>query len=62
MNFTRHAKDLDMDARFQMNLNRNLYYVYVLSTEDRDVAVMAARGLRQNSEFKDTWVYSGAFG
>lgn len=60
--FTNHAKALEMDARFQMNSNRNLYYVYVLSTEDREVAIQAARGLRNNSEFKDTWVYSGMLG
>ncbi len=62
LNFTKHAKALEMDAKFQMNSNRNLYYVYVLSTEDREVAIQAARGLRSNSEFKDTWVYSGNLG
>ncbi len=60
--FTNRAKALEMDARFQINTNRNLYYVYVLSTEDREVAILAARGLRSNSEFKDTWVYSGMLG
>ncbi len=62
LKFTKHAKALEMDAQFQMNANRNLYYVYVLDTEDREMAIQAARGLRDNSEFKDTWVYSGILG
>ena len=33
--FTDHAqKDLKLDAKFEMNVRRNLYYVYVLNTED----------------------------
>ncbi len=60
--FTNHAKALEMDAKFQINPNRNLYYVYVLSTEDRELAIQAAMGLRSNSEFTDTWVYSGLLG
>ena len=60
--FTNHAqKDLNLDAKFEMNLRRNLYYVYVLSTEDLTVAVQEAKRLRQESEFRDTWVYHGSF-
>jgi len=60
--FTDHAqKDLKLDAKFEMNLRRNLYYVYVLSTEDLTLAVQEARRLRQESEFRDTWVYRGTF-
>jgi len=60
--FTNHAqKDLNLDAKFEMNLRRNLYYVYVLSTEDLTAAVQEAKRLRQESEFRDTWVYHGSF-
>jgi outer membrane protein OmpA-like peptidoglycan-associated protein len=45
-----------------MNPNRNLYYVYVLNTSDRDQAIAEARRLRDESEFKDTWVYNGFLG
>ncbi len=59
--FTNHAqKDLKLDAKFEMNLRRNLYYVYVLSTEDLTVAIQEARRLREESEFRDTWVYRGS--
>ena len=60
--FTDHAqKDLKLDAKFEMNVRRNLYYVYVLNTEDLALAVQEARRLRSESEFTDTWVYRGSF-
>jgi hypothetical protein len=60
--FTDHAqKDLKMNAKFEMNLRRHLYYVYVLSTDDLTVAVQEAKRLRTESEFTDTWVYRGSF-
>jgi outer membrane protein OmpA-like peptidoglycan-associated protein len=60
--FTRHAhNDLNLDARLEMNLNRNLYYVYVLRTNDRAAAISEALRLRSESELSDTWVYSGPF-
>lgn len=61
--FTAHAhKDLKMDAKFEMNPYRKLYYVYVLSTDDQTLAINEARRLREESEFRDTWVYFGTLG
>jgi outer membrane protein OmpA-like peptidoglycan-associated protein len=57
--FTEHASLLHLSARFEMNPVRNLYYVYVLSTEDREQAIREANKLRSETEFTDTWVYSG---
>lgn len=63
MRFTAHAhKDLKMDAKFEMNPHRKLYYVYVLSTEDQTLAINEAKRLREESEFRDTWVYFGNLG
>ncbi len=60
--FTSHAhKDLKMSAKFELNTARNLYYVYVLSTLNRAEAITLAMKLRSESEFTDTWVYSGDF-
>jgi len=60
--FTDHAqKDLKLNAKFEMNVRRNLYYVYVLNTEDLEAAVLEAKRLRAESEFTDTWVYRGSF-
>lgn len=60
--FTDEAKQNNYPARFEMNPNRNLYYVYVLTTHDREQARAEAVKLRTESRYFDTWVYSGAFG
>jgi outer membrane protein OmpA-like peptidoglycan-associated protein len=58
--FTSHARSLKYDARYEFNPNRGLYYVYVLDTRDREMALSEARRLRVESEFIDAWVYGGA--
>ena len=61
--FTAHAhKDLKMNAKFELNPYRKLYYVYVLSTDDQALAINEAKRLREESEFRDTWVYFGTLG
>jgi outer membrane protein OmpA-like peptidoglycan-associated protein len=61
--FTARAhKDLKMNAKFEMNPYRKLYYVYVLSTDDQTLAINEAKRLRVESEFTDTWVYFGTLG
>jgi outer membrane protein OmpA-like peptidoglycan-associated protein len=63
LRFTARAHSaLKVNARFEMNSNRNLYYVYVLSTDDHSLAIREALRLRQESEFTDTWVYHGSLG
>jgi outer membrane protein OmpA-like peptidoglycan-associated protein len=49
-------------AKFEMNLNRNLYYVYVMTTEDHEVALKEATKLRNESPYYDAWVYYGVLG
>jgi outer membrane protein OmpA-like peptidoglycan-associated protein len=62
LRFTNHAKrDVKLDARFEMNKRRNLYYVYVLTTHELPVAIEEAKRLRVESEYTDTWVYKGSF-
>jgi len=62
MKFTAHAHQaLKLNARFEMNPSRNLYYVYVLSTDDHSLAIREALRLRQESTYTDTWVYHGSF-
>jgi outer membrane protein OmpA-like peptidoglycan-associated protein len=52
---------LNLKAAFELNLNRNLYYVYVLITEDHEKAINEANRVRSETEFADTWVYHGPF-
>ena len=60
--FTEDANKHNFRARFEMNPNRNLYYVYVLTTPDREQAIAEALKLRTETKYFDTWVYSGAIG
>lgn len=60
--FTDEAKHDRYTARFAMNHNRNLYYVYVLTTADHDYARAEALRLRAETKYFDAWVYSGVFG
>lgn len=61
VSFTDDAKRHKFPAQFEMNFNRNLYYVYVLTTIDRDQAVAEAVRIRAETKYFDTWVYSGGF-
>ena len=62
VNFTAQASKLSLNARFEMNVNRNLYYVYVMSTNDHTQAIEEALRLRKESPYGDTWVYHGVLG
>ena len=59
--FTDEARKRNFPARFEMNHNRNLYYVYVLTTPDHDVAIHEALKLRSETKYFDTWVFCGDF-
>ena len=45
----RAQKALKLDAKFEMNPKRNLYYVYVLNTEDLSLAVQEAQAIKGRS-------------
>lgn len=62
IDFSDDARRNGFPAKFEMNPNRNLYYVYVLTTGDREYAIAEALKLRKETKYFDTWVYSGALG
>jgi outer membrane protein OmpA-like peptidoglycan-associated protein len=62
VNFTNDANRSNFPARFEMNVHRNLYYVYVLTTQDREFAIAEAARFRVDTKYFDTWVYSGLLG
>ena len=62
VNFTAAAVAGNHQAKFEMNVNRKLYYVYVMTTEDHSVAITEALRLRKESPYFDTWVYNGILG
>lgn len=60
--FIVQAARYNLNARFEINSDRNLYYVYVLLTDDRKEAIQTALRLRQESPYNDTWVFKGILG
>lgn len=61
--FVNHAnRDLKLNARFEINPYRKLYYVYCLSTTQLQEAIDEAMRLRVNTELQDAWVYHGVLG
>ena len=58
----RMEEQLRLTALYELNPSRNLYYVYVLSTDDQEAAVRMATRLRVETPFKDAWVYHGVLG
>jgi outer membrane protein OmpA-like peptidoglycan-associated protein len=60
--FTEQANSMNHHAQFDVNPNRKLFYVYVLSTADRDQAIAEALRLRKETQYDDAWVYHGAIG
>jgi hypothetical protein len=57
-----NAKKMNFNAASAINPARNLYYVYVLHTLDRETAVIEANRIRKGSPYSDTWVYTGVLG
>jgi len=60
--FTEEAKLNMPNAKFDINPNRKLFYVFVTRTENRVQAFAEARKLRKESKYWDTWVYFGTLG
>ena len=62
VNLVKVSKENYPDVAFEINSSRQLYYVYVLKTDDRVQAFALARKLRKESKHTDTWVYYGVLG
>ncbi len=62
LEFTESANKANLHAQFSMNPTRKLFYVYVLATDDKTIAVEQAKKLRKETPYFDTWVYTGALG
>ncbi|MFM7486683.1 MAG: OmpA family protein [Cytophagales bacterium] len=60
--FTEEVRKHNLSAEYSINPVRNLFYVYVLHTGDRQVAFEEAKKLRKKSPYSDTWVYTGLLG
>lgn len=62
IHFTDKAKSMRFQAEFAINPNRDLFYVYVMKTENKVAAISEAKKLQKESSYWDTWVYNGVLG
>jgi len=58
--FTARLLAENYPARYALNVNRKLYYVYVRLTANKQYAKQLAHRLRVETEFQDAWIYNGA--
>ena len=57
--FTGYARNAKYDAREGRHEQRQLTYIYVLRTSDRQEAIKLTVHLQNNTEFQDAWLYKG---
>ena len=62
VHFTDAARTNHMSANYAVNKVRQLYFVFVMHTEDVHKAVDEVLKLRANSEYTGAWVYQGVLG
>lgn len=61
--YTSFAREKELQAAYEINPNRNLFYVYVyVSSEKNDANRELYRIRSLHSEFRDAWVYEGQLG
>jgi outer membrane protein OmpA-like peptidoglycan-associated protein len=61
--FTNRAQKEDhLTAKYDINKGKNLYYVYVMTTDDHTAALAEAKRLRTNPRYSGAWVYQGPLG
>ncbi|MBI3221213.1 MAG: OmpA family protein [Bacteroidetes bacterium] len=58
-NLAEKANQQGYAARYGQKVNGNLYYVYVLSTDDKPVAEALVAKLRAETEYKLAWIFNG---
>lgn len=52
----------EQNAAFEINPMKQLYYVFVMTTDDHEAALVEARRLQRESAYKDAWVFNGSLG
>ncbi|HEY8937565.1 MAG TPA: SPOR domain-containing protein, partial [Cyclobacteriaceae bacterium] len=57
--FTKRAVQQKYNAKFEFNPDRNLYYVFTLTTSEKEIAMNEAKRLREETAYTDAWVYQG---
>lgn len=57
--FTGYVRSQRFSAGYGLYKKQKMYYVFVMKTADRNAAMAEMRSLHKETEFKDSWVFSG---
>jgi outer membrane protein OmpA-like peptidoglycan-associated protein len=57
--FVDYAQGENLPAVYAYNDERKMFYVYVRATQTKDVALEIVKAVKENSIFKDAWVFNG---
>lgn len=57
--FVAQARRSKLNVEVELNRIRSLYYVYVLETQDRGMAIKEATRLRGAGQYNGAWVFNG---
>jgi len=60
--FTGYVRSLRYSAQYELNTDKNYFYVYTLRGTNREDALTQVKALQKESEFKDAWVFAGQLG
>lgn len=60
--FSGYVRSRFFQATYELNENRNLFYVYVIKTGNKKEAFDQVRILQKEEAFKDAWVFKGNLG
>lgn len=60
--FTGYVHSQLYPAEYAVNATKDLFYVYVLKTTDRNAAYDKVKELQTESEFKNAWLFTGELG
>ena len=60
--FSGFARSRFFQATYEINPARNLFYVYVIKTEEKKEAVDQVLILQKEENFRDSWVFRGSLG
>lgn len=60
--FSGFSRSRFFQSTYELNTARELFYVYVLKTENKNEAFDQVRVLQKDEAFKDSWVFNGTLG
>jgi outer membrane protein OmpA-like peptidoglycan-associated protein len=62
VSLTDRANKQNFSAHYAINPGRNLYYVYILDSENKKNAFSFLGKIKEETEFKDAWIFAGQLG